>query len=501
MKVVSTSLLLLFVLLAHARAAVAQTPESPRLAALKGEVEAGRFEALTEFWREVERAGAPLVEPLKDDAKSLLVTFLWRGGAAEKYVAVFPFARVNPLPHLFAHLAGTDVWYRSYPLRRDARFEYQIAAEDSLAPYAAREPWEAGGWMAGLRADPLNPRRFVEPADEETKEHEQFVSSVVELPDAPAQPYVAERAGVPKGRVELIRYGEGSPAGARRVWVYTPAGYEPEGRPDRLLVLFDGWQYAHNIPTPTVLDNMIADGVIPPTVAVMVDQKERVKELYLNPSFADFVAGELVPWVRGRYNVTRRARESVVGGLSLGGVAAAYTAMRHPEVFGNVLSQSGAFQYGHEDPRTLIRMFTKGARLPLRFYLEAGLLEVNETPSLLHENRHLRDVLEAKGYPVTYSEYNGRHDAVCWRGGLSQGLLALLSRGGRRRPRAAPERFCLTVLRAGGTLRGILMGRRRGESSHAATMSKGRHARGRPATFGSNSHHSSRRIPYGRVLS
>lgn len=428
MKVVSTSLLLLLLLLAHARAVTAQTPESPRLLALKRDLEAGRVEALAEFWREVERAGAPLVEPVKDDEKNLLVTFLWRDRAAEKYVAVFPFARVNPLPNLFARLAGTDVWYRSYPLRRDARFEYQVAAEDTLAPFAAREPWEAGGWMADLRADPLNPRRFVEPADAETKDHEQYVSSVVELPGAPAQPYVAERAGVARGRVELIRYGEGTPAGARRVWVYTPPGYRSTGPPNRLLLLFDGWQYTHNILVPTVLDNMIADGRIPPTVAVMVDQRERVKELYLNPSFADFITNELVPWVRGRYNVTRRARESVVGGLSLGGVAAAYTAMRHPNVFGNVLSQSGAFQYRHEDPSTLIRLYTKSARLPLRFYLEAGLLEVNETPSLLHENRHLRDVLEAKGYGVTYSEYNGRHDAVCWRGGLSQGLIALLSR-------------------------------------------------------------------------
>jgi enterochelin esterase family protein len=427
MKLVSLSLLLLSVLLTPARPAAAQAPESPRLAALKGAVEAGRAAALAEFWREVGRAGAPLVEPLKGDDRNLLVTFLWRDGAAEKYVAVFPFARVNPLPHLFAHLSGTDVWYRSYPLRRDARFEYQVAAEDSLAPFATLTPWEPGGWMADLRADPLNPRRYVEPADAEAKEHEEFVSSVVELPGAPAQPYAAERAGVPRGRVELIRYGEGSPAGARRVWVYTPPGYRSTGPPNRLLLLFDGWQYTHNIRTPTILDNMIADGALPPTVAVMVDQKERVKELYLNPSFADFVTDELVPWVRARYNVTRRARESVVGGLSLGGVAAAYTAMRRPRVFGNVLSQSGAFQYRHEDSETLIRMFTKGARLPLRFYLEAGLLEVNETPSLLHENRHLRDVLEAKGYAVAYSEFNGRHDAVCWRGGLSQGLIALLS--------------------------------------------------------------------------
>jgi enterochelin esterase-like enzyme len=411
---------------AAAQAFAGQMPESPRLAALKRALESGRGEALEEFWREVSREGAPLVEQIKDDDEHLLLTFLRRDGAAEKFVAVFPFARVNPLPHLFKRLEGTDLWYRSYRLRRDARFEYLIAAEDTLAPFAAREPADAGGWVADLRPDPLNPRRFVEPMDEESPGGSEYVSSVVELPGAPAQPFVAERKGVAKGRVELLRYGGGAAKDGRRVWVYTPPGYRAGGRPYRLLVLFDGWQYARVMPTATILDNMINDGRLPPTVAVMLDQKERVKELYLNPSFADFVAGPFMKWVRGRYHVTRSPREAVVGGLSLGGIAAAYTALRHPLVFGGVLSQSGAFQYRPEDPARLIRRFTKSARLPIRFYIEAGLLEVNETPSLLHENRHLRDVLEAKGYDVTYSEFNGRHDAVCWRGSLSKGLEALL---------------------------------------------------------------------------
>lgn len=424
--------LLLLAVLVSARAAQAdavQAPESPRLRALKSALESGRGEAaLGEFWREVESEGAPLVEPVEGDDENLLVTFLRRDGAAEKFVAVFPLARVNPLPHLFAHMGGTDLWYRSYRLRRDARFEYLVSAQDSLAPYAAREPSGTGGWLEDLCPDPLNPRRFIEPVDEESPGGGQYVSSILELPGAPPQPFVAERPNVKKGRVELLRYGAGASDQGRRVWVYTPPGYRPAGRPYRLLVLFDGWQYTHTIPVPTILDNMIADGRLPPTVAVMIDRQDRVKELYLNPSFADFVAGELMTWVRGRYSVTRSPREAVVGGLSLGGVAAAYTAMRHPEVFGGVLSQSGAYQYRHEDPEGLIRRFTKSARLPIRFYLEAGLLEVNETPSLLHTNRHLRDVLEAKGYEVTYSEFNGRHDAVCWRGSLSQGLTALLAR-------------------------------------------------------------------------
>src|SRR5918912_1455610 len=99
--------MLLFCVFAQARGAA--TPESPRLSELKRALDSGRGEALAEFWREVSRAGAPLVEKVEGDEENLLVTFLWRDGAAGKYVAVFPFARVNPLPHLFARLEGTDI--------------------------------------------------------------------------------------------------------------------------------------------------------------------------------------------------------------------------------------------------------------------------------------------------------------------------------------------------------------------------------------------------------
>ena len=34
-------------------------------------------------------------------------------------------------------------------------------------------------------------------------------------------------------------------------------------------------------------------------------------------------------------------------------------------------------------------------------------------------------MLRLKGYELTYHEFNGGHDYLCWRGGLADGLLAL----------------------------------------------------------------------------
>lgn len=78
-------------------------------------------------------------------------------------------------------------------------------------------------------------------------------------------------------------------------------------------------------------------------------------------------------------------------------------------------------QYG-----TVMQRVAVTAKLPFRFYLDIGKYENNFRPSPLIANRHLRDVLIAKGYEVKYQEFTGHHSAVNWRGTFSDALLFLL---------------------------------------------------------------------------
>ena len=70
--------------------------------------------------------------------------------------------------------------------------------------------------------------------------------------------------------------------------------------------------------------------------------------------------------------------------------------------------------------------------MELNFHLDAGLLETRslrergDAPNLLVANRHLRDVLASKGYPVHYTEFSGGHDYVSWQGVLPVALQALI---------------------------------------------------------------------------
>jgi enterochelin esterase-like enzyme len=72
----------------------------------------------------------------------------------------------------------------------------------------------------------------------------------------------------------------------------------------------------------------------------------------------------------------------------------------------------------------LIEQYAARPKLSLRFYMEVGKFESGSLQ--VATNRHFRDVLRLKGYPVSYSEFYGGHDYLCWRGSLAEGLIALV---------------------------------------------------------------------------
>ena len=332
---------------------------------------------------------------------------------------------LEPLDVGLRRLDGTDLWHRTYRAPRDMRTIYCFAVDSELD--------DVRSW----RTDPHNPRTFVYPVDPEIPGDEELVVSLLELPGAPSPQWSVPRAGTLEGAVELHRFPSAVLENERRVYVYTPPGYGQGEAPYPLLLLFDGWAQVNLLAAPVVLDNLIGARRIPPLVAVMPDSvttEIRTRELLLHAPFVSFLADELLPWARERWRITRDPGRTVVAGQSLGGLTAAFSALERPDLFGNVLSQSGSFQLkpeADEEPERLAGRFAEEDRLPLRFYVNAGRLETwlnRGEPSLLTANRHLRDVLRAKGYELRYEEFAGGHDYLWWRDKLADGLVALLGR-------------------------------------------------------------------------
>lgn len=204
--------------------------------------------------------------------------------------------------------------------------------------------------------------------------------------------------------------------------------------PQALLVLFDAHAFVADVPTPRILDNLIADRLLPPTAAVIVGNaspEARGEELPPNPKFAQFMAKELMPWVQTQ-GLGQLARHTVVAGSSYGGLVSSYLGFTHPELFGNVLSMSGSYWWAPpgEAPGWMQRAWQAlPAPVPaVRFYLDAGTFESGRggRPGIVETSRALREVLHARGLPVTYREWVSGHGYLQWQGALGCGLVALL---------------------------------------------------------------------------
>lgn len=222
----------------------------------------------------------------------------------------------------------------------------------------------------------------------------------------------------------------------RKVWVYTPPRFVAARTPPYdLLIAFDGDMQMEDMQLPATLDRLHNTRAVASLVAVMIDNSaNRIGELANNKRFADLLAGEILPWIRQNWNVTRDPQHTIVTGASAGGLAAANLAFHRPDLFGNVIAQSGAFWRGNEGDTSewewLTRQVAQSARKPVRFYIEVGALEtrpvLGKGPIFIEANRRFRDALKAKGYDVTYSEVPGaNHSPEHWRTQIGPAIVAL----------------------------------------------------------------------------
>lgn len=429
-------------------AAVADEPPpySPRLVRLQTEIAERKTAAVDAFWTERKSASAPLVEPLEGKGQQVLVTFLWRGDAATKNVFVVTLDQVQLSNAAYlsrgrmAQLAGSDVWYRTYRMPCDLRFSYRFSVNDpgTLTPAMSSE--ETARRTAQFHADPWNRKHYASRSGD---------ASVAELPCADPQPDVVAREGIPHGVVTKEVFAGAASGESHPLQIYTPP-HSDDAR-TRSLVILIGGEFSPDFPVPTMLDNMIARNEIPPTIAVSIgfpDMESYVKASRSDDHFARYVAEELLTWLRGRYPISEDPRRVIIAGSSAPGAGALFVAMRHPELFGGVITQAGGYSYAnppasdelmpseHPEGEPLARELAHTDPLPFSVFLAVGVMDdvtyEGKDPFYGHATvlvaaRHLRDVLEAKGYDLRYREFGGGHEALAWRGTFGEGLEWLLS--------------------------------------------------------------------------
>jgi enterochelin esterase-like enzyme len=209
------------------------------------------------------------------------------------------------------------------------------------------------------------------------------------------QESAAKKADTPK--LQIIEFQSKVFRNTRMLRVWLPVGYNSEISRDRLypiLYLNDGqnlfdpatafggndWRVGYTA------DALIREGLIPPLIIVGIDnaQVERMKEYLpyrsLNPTvlrpqgkrYPDFLINEVMPFVQERFRIARGSESTGLGGSSLGGLIALYTAVDRPGIFGRLLIESPSLFVSN---RRMLKYSRYFRQWPKRVYLGIGTAE------------------------------------------------------------------------------------------------------------------------------
>ncbi len=298
-------------------------------------------------------------------------------------------------------LGETDFWYLIVPADPAARIDYLLVV-DGVA-----------------RLDPWNPQTEVSPLGPRSKLVMPGYRPPPEL-DRALAPLPADR----RGRLDQHTLESAALGQTRTIFIYIPAGPPAAGGRYPSIYFQDGTDYLNLIDATRILDRLIAEGEIPPLIAVFVPPIDRRVEYLLNDDYVNFLAGEVVPFVQQTYRTSNAPARTAIAGASIGGLMAVYGAASRPDTFGLVAAQSGAFALENE---AILRLIRQREPLPTRYHLIVGSYETAvtgrpEDGNYLAANRKLADILEQKGNTFKYAEYPEGHSWGLWQARLGGAL-------------------------------------------------------------------------------
>lgn len=240
------------------------------------------------------------------------------------------------------------------------------------------------------------------------------------------------KAGVPEGKVEQLRWTDSKifPNSERDGALYIPAQYKAD-KPANFVVFLDGSGYLKKdggSRATIVLDNLIASGELPATVALFISPGTIPAKLpgakprsirsyeYDTPSgdFVKYLADEVLPDIRKKVNLRPDPAGWAICGISSSGIAAFTAAWERPDLFGNVISHIGSFtniRGGYNYP-ALIRASRKAPK-PIRIWMQEGESDLDN----LHgnwplSNQEMAGALTWAGYEHHFEMTGGGHNGA-----------------------------------------------------------------------------------------
>ena len=328
------------------------------------------------------------------------------------------------------------------------RFRDPNAKTVAVALEGTRKPTDMqkdGNGVWSLTTQPLEPDYYgysfvadgvslIDPSNPLMKPNLLNTQSMVHVPGPKSLPW--EMNDVPHGVIHHYFYRSGIVGDQRDYYVYTPPGYDPNGKERYpVLYLLHGYSDMANAWTAVgranvILDNLIAQGKAQPMLVVMPLGYGAPEIVQRTPVFAaafrdeslrqrnydrfrESLLEEVIPAVERNYLVKTDRDSRAIAGLSMGGTESLITGLNTLDRFAWI----GAFSSGglNDDFDKAFPKLDATANSQLRLlWIACGTDDF-----LININRKFRDWLAAKGIQKTDIETPGMHSWQVWRRNLA----------------------------------------------------------------------------------
>ena len=185
--------------------------------------------------------------------------------------------------------------------------------------------------------------------------------------------------------------------------VYLPKGYDPnraEAYP--LLFLLHGGGGTEsswlNNGAANILDNVIAEGKMEPTVVIMPNGSNFS---WKRDNIVNSIENEILPYATNHYNVSKDVNRRAMAGLSMGGATVMYTLINRPELFNYYTAMSAPWT------KDITLDFSNPILKQKKIFVTAGLYDFVKVEAVLNPESR-----QAKGGEGSfYSFIFGMNDA------------------------------------------------------------------------------------------
>lgn len=249
---------------------------------------------------------------------------------------------------------------------------------------------------------------------------------------------------VPHGSLTKVWYNSPTLGLYRRMYVYTPAGYEDNKEKFPVLYLLHGGGGDEDAWTSLgranyILDNLISQGKAKPMIVVMTngnpDQTASLTDIktgtavtdpaklgMASEKFPESLVKDVIPYIESHFRVIPNSANRAIAGLSMGCLHTQIAAMNNPELFQYI----GLFSLGlhfNDDLRAVTNKWLVPAYdnnlERLRANYKLFYIAVGKEDFVYEGVVALRKKLDDKNFKYVYNETGGGHTWANWRTYLS----------------------------------------------------------------------------------